>query len=172
MREFWIITKLQLTSLFGINKILHMKNDDDKKQGKRSLGALAAMVFGMGYVSVLYSITLGNAFASIGMLPTLLGVMAMASSLLILMFSIFETKGVLFGFGDYDIVMSWPVDVRAVAASRVCSMYAYNFVYALLLLLPSGIVYAVKAAPALWYYPLYLLLMLLVPARQPSLARC
>jgi ABC-2 type transport system permease protein len=49
------------------------------------------------------------------------------------MFSIFETKGVLFGFGDYDVVMIWPVSVRAVAASRVFSMYAYNFIYALLL---------------------------------------
>lgn len=164
MREFWILLRLQASSLFGINKILHMKNAEEKKQGKRSLSALIAMVFAMSYVSILYSILLGNAFASIGMLPTLLGLMALASSLIILMFSIFETKGVLFGFGDYDTVMSWPVDVRTIAASRVCSMYAYNIVYALLLLVPSGVVYAVKAAPPLWFYPLYLLLMLLVPA--------
>ena len=164
MRKFWILTKLQVSSLFGINKILHMKNEEEKKQGKRALGTLAAMVFAMGYFSVLYSILLSNAFAQIGMLPSLLGIMALASSLLILMFSIFETKGVLFGFGDYDIVMSWPVDVRAVAASRVFSMYAYNFIYAVLFLLPSGIIYAIKASPAWWFYPLYLLLMVLIPA--------
>ena len=60
--------------------------------------------------------------------------------------------------------MSWPVSVRAVAASRVFSMYAYNFIYALLLLLPAGVVYAVKANPEWWFYPLYLVLMLLIPA--------
>lgn len=31
MREFWILTKLQASSLFGINKILHMKNEEEKK---------------------------------------------------------------------------------------------------------------------------------------------
>ncbi len=164
MREFWILTKLQISSLFGINKILHMKNSEEKKLGKRTLGSLIAMVFALGYLSVLYSYMLARAFQMFGTLPSLLGIMALAASALILMFSIFETKGVLFGFGDYDIVMSWPVDVRAVAASRVFNMYAYNFVYAFLLLMPAGVIYAIMAAPPLWYYPLYLLMILLVPA--------
>lgn len=164
MREFWILTKLQLSSLFGINKILHMKNAADKKQAKRGLSSVIAMVFAMGYLSVFYSIMLANAFETLGMLPMLLGLMAFACSALILVFSIFETKGVLFGFGDYDIQMSWPVSVHAVAASRVVTMYAYNFVYAALLLIPAGVIYAIKAAPALWYYPTFLLVMLLLPA--------
>ena len=164
MREFRILTKLQLSSLFGVNKILHMKNAEDKKQGKRALGSLVAMAFALVYMSALYSYTMARSFRMFGTLPTLLGIMALAASLLILMFSIFETKSVLFGFGDYDIVMSWPVNVRAVAASRVLAMYAYNFVYAFLLLVPAGVIYAIMAAPPLWYYPVYLLMILLVPA--------
>lgn len=164
MREFWILTKLQVSSLFGINKILHMKNEEEKKIGKRTLGSLIAMVWAMGYLSVFYSYMLARAFRMFNTLPLLLGIMALASSLLILIFSVFETKGVLFGFGDFDIVMSWPVDVRAVAASRVFSMYAYNFIYAALLLLPAGVIYAIMAAPPIWYYPLFLLLMFLLPA--------
>ena len=164
MREFWILTKLQVSSLFGINKILHMKNSEEKKQGKRALGSLIAMVFALLYMSVLYSYMMASSFQMFGTLPSLLGIMAVAASLLILMFSIFETKGVLFGFGDYDIVMSWPVNVRTVAASRVFAMYAYNFVYAFLLLLPAGVIYAIMVAPPLWYYPLYLLMIFLVPA--------
>ncbi len=164
MREFWILSKLQVSSLFGINKILHMKNEEEKKQGKRALGSLVAMVFALGYLSVLYSYVLAKSFRMFNTLPTLLGIMALASSMLILIFSIFETKGVLFGFGDFDIVMSWPVNVRTVAASRVFSMYAYNFVYAFLLLLPAGVIYAIMAAPPLWYYPLFLVLIFLLPA--------
>ena len=164
MREFWILTKLQLTSLFGINKILHMKNAEEKKQAKRGVYSLIAMVFAMGYISVFYSIMLDNAFEMMGMLPMLLGLMAFACSALLLVFSIFETKGVLFGFGDYDIQMSWPVSVHAVAASRVTTMYAYNFVYAAMLLIPAGVIYAIKAAPSFWYYPTFLLVTLLIPA--------
>ena len=164
MREYWILTKLQLSSLFGINKILHMKNSPDKKRAKRSVYGLLAMVFALAYFSVFYSMALAGAFAQIGMLPTLLGLMAFASTVLLLTFSVFETKGVLFGFGDYDIVMSWPVSVRAVAASRVTSMYAYNFVYAALLLIPAGVIYAAMAHPEWWYYPLFVLMTLLIPA--------
>jgi len=164
MREYWILSKLQLSSLFGINKIVHMKNSPDKKQAKRSVYSLIATAFALAYFSVFYSLALATAFAQIGMLPTLLGLMAFASTMLLLMFSIFETKGVLFGFGDYDIVMSWPVGVRAVAASRVTSMYAYNFIYAALLLVPAGVIYAGMAHPAWWYYPLFILMTLLIPA--------
>ncbi len=164
MRDFWILTKLQVSSLFGINKILHMKSEEEKKIGKRSLRALIAMAVALSYVSIQYSIMLSTAFETLGMLPTLLGLMALASSILILMFSIFETKGVLFGFGDYDIVMSWPVSIRAVTASRVFSMYVYNFIYGFLLLAPSGVIYALKTSPALWFYPLLLILILLIPA--------
>lgn len=164
MREYWILAKLQLSSLFGINKILHMKNEADKKQAKKGLYSVIAMAFALGYISVFYSLMMASAFETLGMLPTLLGIMAFASTILLLMFSIFETKGVLFGFGDYDTVMSWPVKVTTVAASRVTAMYAYNFVYAALLLVPAGIIYAVKASVAWWYYPLFLLLTLLIPA--------
>ena len=164
MRELWILTKLQLSALFGINKIRHMRNSDEKKIGKRSLGSLIAMVVAMGYMSVFYSYMLARAFQMFDTLPSLLGLMALACSLLILVFSIFETKGVLFGFGDFDIVMSWPVSIRAVASSRVFSMYTYNFVYAFLLLLPAGVIYAIMAAPPIWYYPLFIVLMFLLPA--------
>ena len=81
MREFWILTKLQVSSLFGINKILHMKNQEEKKQGKRALGSLVAMVFAMGYMSVLYSYMLARSFKMFNTLPTLLGVMALAAAM-------------------------------------------------------------------------------------------
>jgi hypothetical protein len=34
--------------LLGINKILHMKNPEERSRGKRALGALVAMVFCAG----------------------------------------------------------------------------------------------------------------------------
>ena len=72
MREFWILTKLQVSSLFGINKILHMKNEEEKKFGKRTLGSLIAMVIALGYMSVFYSYMLARAFQMFNTLPSLL----------------------------------------------------------------------------------------------------
>ncbi len=164
MREYWILTKLQLTSLFGINKMLHTRRTEVKKQGKKNLWALIAMAVVFLCISIQYSLLLGDALSRIGQLPQLLGLMVTATSALLLVFSVFEAKGVLFRFGDYDIVMSWPVRISAVAASRVTAMYAYNLIYGLLLLLPAGVIYGMFAKAAWWFYPLYLILALFVPA--------
>lgn len=163
MREYWILTKLQLSSLYGVNIIRHARDDDSRKKAKRSLIALAAMVLGLGWVSAIYSIALAMALKPAGQLPLLPGLMSAATGLLVLVFSVFETKGVLFGFGDFDTVMSWPVRVQAIVAARVTTMYAYNFIYALLLMLPAGVVYAVNAHPPVWFYPVYLFGIVTIP---------
>ncbi|MEG1754678.1 MAG: hypothetical protein RRZ24_07250 [Clostridia bacterium] len=160
MREYWILTRLQLSSLFGINQLIHMKDGEEKKKRRRNLWVLAVMVVSLVYISVFYSFVMSKVLAPLGALDMMLGTMGLAAAMLVLMFSIFETKGVLFGFGDYDTVMSWPVSVRAVATSRLTTMYVYNLVYAALLLLPAGVIYAVKAGPAWRFYPVYLICIL------------
>ena len=163
MREYWLLTQLQLLSLYGINKMRHARDNDVKRKARRSLFALLAMVVGLCWVSTFYSLALSAAFAATGTMVSLLGVMAMAGGALVLMFSVFETKSVLFTSGDFDTVMSWPVRVSAVVAARVTTMYVYNLVYALLLMLPAGVIYAVRVQPPLWFYPVYLLSMLTIP---------
>lgn len=163
MRRFWTLTKLQLFSLFGINKIRHQKAGEEKKKGQRSLLLLFVMAFALLYMSVTYSMMLAVALAPLGKLSLMLGLMSMAASALTLVFSMFEAKSILFTFADYDMIMSWPVSPRAVVASRVANMYLTNTVYGLLLLLPAGVIYAMYVAPPLWYYPVLLLGLLLLP---------
>lgn len=163
MREYWLLSKLQLSSLYGINQMRHARDDVAKKKARRSITALAAMVFGLGWASTFYSLALSAAFAAAGTMESLLGIMAAASGALVLLFTVFETKSVLFKAGDFDTVMSWPVRVSAVVAARVTVMYVYNLVYALLLMLPAGVIYAVRTQPPLWFYPVYLIGMLLIP---------
>ena len=169
MHDYWILTKLQLYALYGVNKMRHSHSDEQRKQAKRSLLGLVAMVLGLGYFSAFYSIMLAQGLEAVGRLDGLLSIMAFAASALLLLFSVFEVKGVLFQFQDFDIVMSWPVRVGAVAASRVTMMYVYNLVYALLLLLPAGIIYGARTGQGGLYYLLLLLLSPFVPAL-PTLA--
>ena len=164
MREYWILTKIQLLSLFGINKLRHSGDEEANKKRRRGILMLAVVAIAFGNMSVTYSGMLAVGLKPIGALPLMLGLMMMASSALVLMMTVFSGKNVLFAFGDYDMQMSWPVSVRAIASSRFTTMYAYNIAYTLLLLLPAGVIYAVHALPPLWYYPLFLVLMLLVPA--------
>lgn len=164
MRNFWILTKLQMLSLFGINKIRHQRAGEEKKKTKRGLWMLIAMAFSLLYVSTQYSVMLCAALQPIGQLSLAPGLMALAASAMTLVFSMFEVKSLLFLFGDYDMVMSWPVSSMAVAASRAVNMYANNLVYDLLLLLPAGVIYALFDTPPVWYYPVMLLGLVLLPA--------
>ncbi len=164
MRNYWILARLQLSSLFGINKALHSRDPETKKKSRRSVTAFLVMVVALLYISTLYSGIMASVLAPMGMLPALIGVMAMATILLVLLFSVFETRSLLFGFGSADTMLSWPVSTAAIAAGRITSMYVYNLVYALLFLLPAGVVYGVATKASWLFYASFVALLLFVPA--------
>ena len=164
MRDYWLLTKIQMYSLFGINRMRHTRVTQEKKRGQRGVAGLIALVVCLLYVSILYSGLIAQALSAMGQLPALLGTMALAIAALLLILSLFEARSVLFAPGDYDTLMSWPVSAFAVAASRATLLYAYHLAYTLLLMLPAGIIYGIYAAPAWWFYPLYVLLLLVYPA--------
>ncbi len=163
MRKYWILTRLQLMSLMGINKLLHMKKSEERKKRTRGIVLLLVIVVAFVNLSVTYSAMLASVLEPFGALPLMLKAMAFSVSLLILLFSVFEVKGTLYAFGDYDVIMSWPVSVRTVSAARLTNMYAFNLFYALILLAPAGVVYAMHAEVPALYWPLLILGVLAVP---------
>lgn len=163
MKNVWILLKVQLLNFFGINKILH---SNDKKEKNKAAGFLALMVFLFLYIAgmaffVCYG--LGQSFRQLGVLelfPPL--VMAMVT-MMILLTTIFKVNGTLFGFKDYDTIMSLPVKTGEIVASRLILVYTMNTFFAFIIMIPAGAVYALLSKPAFGFYPIYFLLMLAVP---------
>ena len=56
-----------------------------------------------------------------------------------------KTNGVLFGFKDYDLVMSLPVPTSSVVLSRIASLYAMSLLFGVLVMVPAFAVYASAA---------------------------
>ena len=52
---------------------------------------------------------------------------------------------VLFGFKDYDLVMSLPVPTSSVVLSRIASLYAMSLLFGVLVMVPAFAVYASAA---------------------------
>ncbi|HQK74026.1 MAG TPA: hypothetical protein PL044_09700 [Clostridiales bacterium] len=77
--------------------------------------------------------------------------------------SIYKVKGTLFGFGDYDFIMSLPVKTVTVAAAKLLMLYFMNLFFCVFLLLPAGAVYAYYESPGAWFYAAFLLLFPFVP---------
>jgi ABC-2 type transport system permease protein len=148
---------------FGFNKAIHTR---DKKQKRKlmalSVGVVILMVYFIA-ISFFYSYQLGTSFAAAGAIELLPAFMMASASLMVLITTIYKVSGVLFNFKDYDMIMSLPVKTSVVVASRMVMLYTLNILFVLLIMVPAGVVYALKAAPDLQFYPLFLLTLFMIP---------
>ena len=163
MNNTWLILKVQLLSLFGINKAIHSKN----KKEKTKLIGLAIVIFFSAILllgtSFMYSYTMATAFSAVGQLKLLIAIMMAVSSIATLMTTIYKVNGVLFGFKDYDMIMSLPVKTKDIVASRVWLLYIINLFFILIVMIPAGIVYGIFAKQGLVFYLVYFIATAFIP---------
>lgn len=150
---------MQLYNLFGINKLLH---SHDKQERQRS--AIIA-VLGLVAVAILvtYTTKFSNMMAEAGMgeiLPTL---MLVISSLATLILTFIKSTGVLIGLKDYDMVMSMPVSVFSIVTSRITLLYLINLIICFIAVLPASIVYIMYMHPPFSSYFFLLGTLLFTP---------
>lgn len=163
MINIWRLTKIQLLSSFGLNKALHAR---DAKERRKLLFASIGIVMGMLAIAVAsfgYSYTMAIGFEQIGRMELLLAIMMAVTSVVGFFTTIYKAGGVLFDFKDYDLVMSLPVKTSHVVASRVLQLYGLNLFFTLIVMLPAGVVYALKMNPNALYYVLFLATLLCIP---------
>jgi|GEM_PF-366282 len=158
----WLLVKNRLTAQLGIH-VLRYEKDRRKKSGKIAVVVAVAMVLSMiaGYCGLM-----AYGYASIGLAELIPGIALVISSLFTLFFTMFKAHGELFGFKDYDAIMSLPVKVRTVINSRFINMYLWNAFIAVLVMLPMGMVYARFVNPSVSFYAFWLtgiLLASLIP---------
>ncbi|RUT47155.1 hypothetical protein EJP82_08215 [Paenibacillus anaericanus] len=163
MINIWRLTKLQLLSSFGLNKALHAR---DVKERRKLLLLSISILIGVGMIAVVsfgYSYAMAMTFESIGRMDLLLAIMMAVTSLIGLFTTIYKASGVLFGFKDYDLVMSLPIKTSHVVASRVLQLYVLNLFFTLMVMVPAGVVYAIKVNPGSFYYLFFLMTLLFIP---------
>jgi ABC-2 type transport system permease protein len=76
---------------------------------------------------------------------------------------IVQSSSVLFGFRDYELLMSLPVKKNAIVVSRLCSLYVMEFVFAVVMLLPALVVYGVIEGTTALVWVMICLSPLIVP---------
>jgi len=163
MREFRILLRVEF------KHILHSLNPRASKgsAGKGKTSAFYIIIlfsFAMlAFYAFLYSSIMADAFAQIDALYLLPGLMMTASCMMMLFTTVYKVKGTVFGFKDYDLLMSLPIKTSTVVVSRMTVLYTINFVFCLLLMLPAGVVYAARALPDAGFYIAFLLTFLFIP---------
>ncbi len=153
----WLLVKNRLIAQLGIN-VFRYEKDTHKRNIKIVLTAviIICLIIFAGYCGAM-----AYGYAYLGLTELIPGIAMVISSIVTLFFTMFKANGELFGFKDYDMVMSLPIPVRTIINSRFLNMYLWNTFATLLVMLPMGIVYASFTKPPLGFYIMWIIGMFL-----------
>ncbi len=163
MKNTWLLLKIQLSSMIGLNKILHLK--DKKERVKKLIGKIAiflCMLFVLPAFGM-YAYLFATGMQALGQLTLFPAMMLGGLCVMTLFSSMSFANGTLFGFKDYDLIVSLPVTHTQIAASRLLIGYVFTILFDAMILLPCGAVYAYLARPSVAFYPIFILTMLAAP---------
>lgn len=163
MRELKLLIKAELRHLMhSLNPGTSRRKSGAAKQS--AFYVFAAFAGGLlVFYSFLYSNIMADAFEQINALYLLPGLMMTAASVMTLFATVYKVKGTLFGFRDYEFLMSLPLTTRAIVVSRLFSLYLLNLVLCSLVMLPAGTVYVLRELPPGGFFPVYLAALLFLP---------
>ena len=114
--------------------------------GNSTKSRVAALVAGLGksllMAALAVLVSLGTAGAYALIVPACIpGIAVTLAALLGLIFSFSDAAGSIFGFRDYDLVMSLPISTRVVILSRVGALFARQLMVSAVVIVPMYVVY-------------------------------
>lgn len=146
MNSLRCLLRVQLLGAFGIGRLLNER----EPKARRKLVMAAVGVALLALLAAGYAWAVGSVLAAVGAAGAL-PALAVAVSGAGCVFSTFaKANGLLFGFKDFDLVVTMPVPLWAVVVSRVAPLYGMGLVLSLLVGGPLMAVYVatVGAGPA------------------------
>lgn len=147
------LLKIHLMTQLGLNTF---KYEKDKKKRLNKILISATITF-LAIMLAIYCGGLAYGLVQIGAAEVIPVYALVISSILALVFTMFKANGELFAFKDYDLVMSLPIKVSTIIASRFLSLYLWNTVFTIIIMLPMGSVYGIYEKPAVIFYLMWLI---------------
>ncbi|MDD5935659.1 MAG: hypothetical protein PUC65_08895 [Clostridiales bacterium] len=160
MKQILVLTRMQLGSA------LDFLNFGRKKDRKKNMSAATILFLGaalFAFISGAYGYAMGQAMQQMGEIDVLPGFFMAATCILTLITSIYKAKGILFGFKDYDMLMSLPVKASYIVASRLLQLYIINMVFVVGFMAPCYVVYGMLANPNPIFYVYAFIALIFIP---------
>lgn len=150
------------TLLLSTSKINTLKHCNDKKKRRKAIGRTigSALVY---LIIIVYCILMCIGYGHYGLIGEAPNMCAVLISVLSFFFTIFKTNGYLFNFKEYDMLMSLPFKSSAVAACKFLYMYIQSLPWYLSISVAMLIGYGYYAHPAVYVYPIWIVLSLFLP---------
>ena len=138
------------------------KHTTDQKKKRRIVGntigvmILYAMIMG-------YCISMCIGYGTYGLIDAAPVMSALLISALAFIFTFLKTNGYLFHFREYDMLMSLPFEVKSVCACKFLYMYVNSLPWYLSISVSMMAAYGYYVHPAVFVYPVWLILSLFLP---------
>lgn len=134
VKVLWLLLKVQMLAVWTSQRLGRRRNG---KRGANGLTVTLIIASGIG-ILVLggYLYTFGMGLAAFGFDKLVPLIAVLIASLSGVVFTFAKSNGLLFGYKDYDFIMSLPVKKTVVIASRVGAMYSMEIFWALITMLP------------------------------------
>lgn len=157
MNNLMLLLKIQFQSL-----LLRNSRRSNKKKNAAGLGALAILAGAFMYMSVVYVSGMVLTFPD-GTKHIALYVMGVMTIFMLLIFGYQSAGGHLFGFKDYDLLMSLPVTKTEVLLSKFLSFLLLEYFYGFFLLAPAMVIVGINCGYGMMYYVLGIVTWILIP---------
>jgi ABC-2 type transport system permease protein len=157
VKHLLLLLKIQVLGFFGINRLFH----GGKARVKNFFIGLGFLLLGLLFVA--YSAGIAFSFTVIGMAKTIPTLMVFVCTMVSFFTVFWKSSSVLFGFRDYEFLMSLPVKKNVIIQSRLCALYAFEFIFALGILFPAMVVYGIFEGASFPVWVMIFLSPLIVP---------
>ena len=160
MKSLRTLIKLYLNSIFRIPVARYSKDARERRQaivGIVAIGIIVVVYGGMSGMTSYQMLETGiEPYIPFLMIVTMASVFALAMAFA-------QGSATLSGFADFDTLMGMPIRTPVIVLARFLALYSVEALYCAAYLLPCGVVYAILCAPVWWFYPAFLLMVLLTP---------
>ena len=160
MKSFRTLIKLYLNSIFRFSVIRCSKDGRERRNAVMGVVAIALIVVVYGGMSAITSYQM----ISTGVDPAVPFLMiATMASIFALAMAFAQGGATLSGFADFDTLMGMPIPIPLIVLARFFALYSVEALYCAAYLVPCGVIYAILCAPAWWFYPVFPVMLLLLP---------
>ncbi len=155
----FLLLKTLLLSTSKVNRVKHSK---DPKVRRKAIGGVVGETVGF-IVIMVYCILASVGYGRVGQAAAIPGIMASTLTMLALIFTFLKVNGYLFGFKEYDMLMSLPFKPRTVAGAKFLYMYISSLLWYSSLIIAFLIGYAYYERPGVAVYVVWIILGMILP---------
>ncbi len=160
MKKLMHLVMIQLGSVLRTTLVIGRK-----RNGKQNalMGGLVLFCIVLSAVSFFYSYMIGTGLLMVDSIRILPALMMAVTSMIVLVTTVLKIKGTVFGFRDYDMVMSLPIKTGTIIISRLMILYLVNLLFTLIVMIPMMISYGILAKPGVYFYVYGFITVLMIP---------